>query len=159
MNKFLAEIMEQPEALQKTLQYYTEQEGEYDYIHASQITWYENHVSEDLVDSIMYMHIPLRQFINPIDYDGLFEEDKVYAQGIDTGLFDKIIEYGRTTGIFVGHDHLNNFSFELDDVLLAYGQISGYSAYGDFERGGRVVEISTSGDMTSHILLESEVIS
>ncbi|MCK4552013.1 MAG: metallophosphoesterase, partial [Tenericutes bacterium] len=53
---------------------YTEQEGEYDYIKASQVTWYENQVTEDLVDSIMYMHIPLRQFIDPIAYDGLFEE-------------------------------------------------------------------------------------
>jgi hypothetical protein len=138
---------------------YTESEGEYDYIQASQVTWYENHVSEDLVDSVMYMHIPLRQFIDPIDYDGLFEEDKVYAQGIDTGLFDKIVESGRTKGVFVGHDHLNNFSFALEGVLLAYGQISGYSAYGNLDRGGRVVEISASGDMTSYILLESEVTS
>jgi len=138
---------------------FTEQEGEYDYIKDSQVAWYETHVNEDIVNSIMYMHIPLRQFIDPINYSGLFEEDMVYAQGIDTGLFDKIVEYNRTKGVFVGHDHLNNYSFTKDGVLLAYGQISGYSAYGNFSRGGRVVEVSSSSDMTSYILLESEVTS
>ncbi|XMB72172.1 metallophosphoesterase [Mycoplasmatota bacterium WC30] len=138
---------------------YTEEEGEYDYIRTSQVAWYESHVSEDLTDSIMYMHIPLRQFIDPDSYEGIFDEDKVYAQGVDTGLFTEIVDYGRTKGVFVGHDHLNNFSFELDGVLLAYGQVTGYSGYGNLNRGGRVVEISETGIMTSYILLESEVIS
>lgn len=136
---------------------YTEEEGEYDYIHPSQVEWYSNHVSMDTVDSLMYFHIPLRQFIDPLTYDGIFNEDKVYAQGIDTGLFDEIVFHGRTLGVFVGHDHLNNFSLIMDGVLLAYGQITGYNAYGDLDRGGRVVEISSTGVMTSYILLESEV--
>ncbi len=137
---------------------YTEEEGEYDYIRTSQVNWYTSHVSEDLTDSIMYMHIPLRQFIDPDSYEGIFNEDKVYAQGLDTGLFAEIVDYGRTKGVFVGHDHLNNFSFVMDGVLLAYGQVTGYSAYGDLGRGGRVVEISNTGVMISYILLESEVI-
>ncbi len=137
---------------------YTEEEGIYDYIHASQVSWYQGHVSTDTTGSVMFMHIPLRQFIDPIDYTGLFLEDKVYPQGIDTGMFDAITTYGRTTGVFVGHDHLNNFSFVLDHVLLAYGQITGYNAYGDLDRGGRVIEVSQSGAMDTYILLEKDVI-
>ncbi len=135
---------------------YTEDEGEYDYIHASQVEWYNTHVSQDTTNSVMYMHIPLREFMNPdeLPYCGTFDEDKVYAQGINTGLFDAIVLNGKTKGVFVGHDHLNDFSFEMDGVLLAYGQITGYNAYGDLERGGRVVEVSSLGVMTSYILLE-----
>lgn len=136
---------------------YTEEEGEYDYIHSSQVDWVSLHQSEDTTDSLMYFHIPLRQMMNPDTYTGIFEEDKVYAQGIDTGLFDVLVSYGLTKGIFVGHDHLNDFEMTKDGILLAYGQITGYNAYGDLERGGRVVHIDSSGVMSSYILLESEV--
>lgn len=136
---------------------YTEEEGEYDYIKTSQVNWYESHVSLDTTDSVMFMHIPLRQFMNPVNYSGTFGEDKVYAQGIDTGLFDAIVSHGLTKGVFVGHDHLNDFSFELDGVLLAYGQVTGYNAYGDLPRGGRIIEVSETGAMTSDIILEEGV--
>jgi len=136
---------------------YTEEQGEYGYVSVAQVAWYESHVENDTVDSVMYMHIPLRQYMNPVDYVGTFNEDKVYAQGVDTGLFDKIVEYGMTKGVFVGHDHLNDFYLMMDGVMLAYGQISGYNAYGDLERGGRVVHIDSDGVMTSYIVLESEV--
>lgn len=136
---------------------YTEEEGEYDYLKESQVSWYVSHVDEDVTDSIMFFHIPLREFIAPTDYSGYFLE-KVCAQGINTGMFSAITTYGKTTGVFVGHDHLNDFSFVLDDVLLAYGQITGYSAYGNLDRGGRVIEINSSGVMSSYILLEKDVI-
>lgn len=136
---------------------YTEEEGEYGYIQTSQVEWYSSHADSDTTDSVMYFHIPLRQFMNPVIYDGTFNEDKVYAQGVDTGLFDAIVTAGKTKGVFVGHDHLNNFSLTMDGVYLAYGQITGYNAYGNLDRGGRVVEISSDGMMTSYILYESEV--
>jgi len=41
--------------------------------------------------------------------------------------------------------------------MLAYGRISGFNAYGNLERGGRVVAIDDAGAMTSYVLLESEV--
>lgn len=141
---------------------YTEEEGEYDYLKISQVQWVERHLEDDTTDSIMYMHIPLRQFMVPKDggdYTGTFDEDKVYAQGIDTGLFNILRDNGKTKGVFVGHDHLNNFELTKDGILLAYGQITGYNAYGNLPRGGRVVVIDSSGVMSSYVLLESEVTS
>lgn len=137
---------------------YTEEEGMYDYVKISQVNWVDEHLSNDTTDSVMYMHIPLRQFMNPVNYVGTFNEDKVYAQGVDTGLFSILVERGRTKGVFVGHDHLNNFEVTIGGIKLAYGQITGYNAYGDLPRGGRVVEIDASGTMSSYILLESEVL-
>jgi len=136
---------------------YTDEQGMYDYVKISQVNWVDEHLTEDVTDSVMYMHIPLRQFMNPIDYVGIFNEDKVYAQGVDTGLFSILLEHGKTKGVFVGHDHLNNFHVNIGGIMLAYGQITGYNAYGDLPRGGRVVEIDASGTMSSYILLESEV--
>jgi len=136
---------------------YTEEAGEYGYVSTAQVDWYTTHVTEDLVDSVMFMHIPLRQFMNPAEYVGIFEEDKVYAQGIDTGLFDAIVQAGKTMGVFVGHDHLNDFYLIKNGVYLAYGRISGYNAYGNIERGGRVIAVSTTGVMTTSVLLENEV--
>jgi len=138
---------------------YTEEQGIYDYVKESQVNWVDEHLLEDTTDSVMYMHIPLRQFMNPTNYVGTFNEDKVYAQGVDTGLFSILIERGKTKGVFVGHDHLNNFYVNVGGIMLAYGQITGYSAYGDLPRGGRVVEIDSSGSMSSYILLENEVLS
>ncbi|MBU1145148.1 MAG: metallophosphoesterase [Firmicutes bacterium] len=136
---------------------YTEDEGEYDYIQSSQVQWYSTHVENDVVDSMMFMHIPLRQFIDAEDYVGLFNEDKVYAQGVDTGLFDALVLANRTKGVFVGHDHLNDFYFFSSGIYLAYGRVSGYNAYGNLERGGRVIEVNENSEMSTYILLESEV--
>jgi predicted MPP superfamily phosphohydrolase len=136
---------------------YTEEEGEYGYLSTSQVEWYENHVSQDTVDSVIFMHVPLRQYMNPINYNHSFEEDKVYPQGVDTGMFDRMVQYGKTKGVFVGHDHLNDFDYLLEGILLAYGRISGYNAYGYFERSGRIIWVNSSHQMTSDILLISEV--
>ena len=141
---------------------YTEEQGEYGYLSDAQVSWYADHVALDTHASVVFMHIPLRQFmlvdINDASYDGLFLEDKVYPQGQDTGFFQAMVDGGLSEGVFVGHDHLNDFSFMLNDILLAYGRNSGYSAYGNLDRGGRHIEITSSGDLVSYIVLERDVI-
>lgn len=136
---------------------YTEEEGEYDYLKASQIEWYQNHVASDSVDSVVYMHIPLRQMIDPEVYDGTFLEDKVYAQGVDTGFFAAMLAGGRSKAAFFGHDHLNDFTMIVDGILLGYGRITGHNAYGDLVRGGRVFHVDASGVFDTYVILESEV--
>jgi 3',5'-cyclic AMP phosphodiesterase CpdA len=135
---------------------YTEEEGEYEYLSLAQVEWYEDLVQQDIKKSTVFMHIPLRQYMDPVNYTGVFLEDKVYAQGVDTGFFDAMVTYGLSHAVFVGHDHLNDFSFLKDDILLAYGRISGYTAYGYLERGGRHIEI-TNEVLTTYVILESEV--
>lgn len=136
---------------------YTEEEGEYDYLKESQIDWYEDKMDNTSVNNLVFMHIPIRQFIESDGYIGIFDEDKVYAQGIDTGFYDACVAYGKTKGIFVGHDHLNDFYLLRDDIILAYGRITGYSAYGNLERGGKVIEILENQEIVMSLLLESEV--
>lgn len=135
---------------------FTEEEGEYDYLKPSQVQWYETHVATDSVDSVVYMHIPFRQMIDPIGYDGIFLEDKVYAQGVDTGFFAAMVSGGRSKAAFFGHDHLNDFTVVVDDILLGYGRITGYNAYGHLDRGGRVFRVDADGTFETYVILESE---
>ncbi len=135
---------------------YTEEEGQYDYLSFAQVLWYEELVSLDIKESLVFMHIPLRQYMTVETYDGLFLEDKVYAQGKDTGFFDMMVTYQKSKAVFVGHDHLNDFSFTKDGILLAYGRVTGYTAYGYLERGGRHIEV-THEELTSYIVLGSDL--
>lgn len=137
---------------------YTEEEGEYDYLSTAQVAWYENLVSQDTVESIVFMHMPLRQYIDPVNYVGIFREDKVYAQGIDTGFFNVMKTYGLSKAVFVGHDHLNDFYFFRDGIMLAYGRATGLNGYGDLEKGGRHIEILADGTtIVTSVMTESEV--
>jgi predicted MPP superfamily phosphohydrolase len=135
---------------------YTEEEGIYDYLKPSQVMWYETHVQTDAVDSLLFIHMPLRQYMNPTNITGR-KEEAVYPQGIDTGMFEKMLEHGRTKAVFVGHDHLNDFSFDRDGILLAYGLISGYNAYGSYDRGGRIIEVSVQGIIHTYVKSHKEV--
>lgn len=133
-----------------------DEEGRHDFISVEQVAWYEEHVAEDTTPSIIFTHIPLIQFEDPIDYVGVFEEDKVYSQDQETGLFAAMTEQGKTVAFFAGHDHLNDFQFFREGILLAYGRKTGYNSYGDLEKGGRVVEIDSSGELSTYIILEKD---
>lgn len=135
---------------------------EYDWLSEAQVAWYEDHIEVDAITDVtssVYMHIPLLQYEEYLDYDyeGVMGEDKVYAQGMDTGFFAAMVAGGLSKGVFVGHDHLSNFSFIKDGIMLAYGQTSGYNGYGQIARGGRIIDIDASGALTSYIVLDTEV--
>lgn len=133
-----------------------ERTSDYDFLSEAQVAWYEAFVQEDTVDHLVFMHTPLIQFELVENYTGHFGEP-VHPQGLETGFFETALTYGRTRGIFVGHDHENDFSFMLDGVLLAYGRFTGLNAYGSLEIGGRVIEISEDKVLNTYILPLSEV--
>lgn len=130
--------------------------SDYDFLSPAQVTWYDTFVQMDDVDNLVFMHIPLIQYQLVEDYDGIFGEP-VHPQGVDTGFFDRAVHYGLTKGIFVGHDHDNDFSFTLEGILLVYGRYSGYNGYGFLDIGGRVIHISSDRQLSTYILPLSEV--
>ncbi|MFH5881304.1 metallophosphoesterase [Liberiplasma polymorphum] len=130
--------------------------SKYDFLSEAQVNWYEDFVSNDTVPNSVFMHTPLIQFELVNNYIGTFGEP-VHPQGLDTGFVDKAVIYGLTQGIFVGHDHDNDFSFIHEGIMLAYGRYTGYNAYGFLELGGRVIHIDETQSMTSWIITLSKV--
>ncbi len=119
----------------------------YDYIKPSQIRWYENHINElkkeyNNVQSMLYMHIPIPEYKEVFDAkdDGTFvpsgKAEILYGnqfEGIgcspyNSHLFEAMKRCG-SQGIFVGHDHVNDFAAIYDGIYLVYNQCGGYNCY------------------------------
>ena len=146
----------------------------YDYLYQSQIDWYKDRVetlsleANRVVDSLVFLHIPLVEYeeiknLHPSEYEGEFHEGP-YVPLENTGFFDQVVRSGSTKGIFAGHDHINDFSFSHQGILLAYGRLTGYNAYAmkGFERGGRIIDLFNLNDVANatfetRIILASEV--
>lgn len=117
----------------------------YDFIYPNQITWYQRNVegiqamnNGKVVPSFAFFHIPLPEFrlyTQAAPENILIPQkkklEKVHNAIVNTGLFSKAKELNSTTGIFVGHDHLNNFVFKLDGIVLGYGLKCGHCSYHD----------------------------
>ncbi len=135
----------------------------YDYMSLAQVAWYRSHATQDQtdgIDSLAFMHMPIVQYENYEDatlLDGDMLEGMICYQGVDTGFFDAMTDLGVTKGLFVGHDHNNNFSFIDQGIMLAYGQVTGYNGYGFLERGARIIDVDASRNLTSYLLVESEL--
>lgn len=79
----------------------------------------------------------------------------VYCGMHDDNLFETMEELGSTKGIFVGHDHKNNFSLIYKGIRLTYGMSVDYLAYPGIyklgaQRGCTVIEISPDGSFDCH---------
>lgn len=128
--------------------------GYYDWIKFDQIQWYWEQSQKlkkqnqgHALPALAFFHIPLPEYddlYNSGDYLGRKGED-VCSPKINTGLYAAFLENKEVMGTFVGHDHEDDYVGELRDIVLAYGRVSGLDAYGSFERGGRVIEL-TEGD-------------
>lgn len=125
--------------------------GHYDWIHFDQIEWYRNQSSKltkenggKPLPSLAYFHIPLPEYnelIQSKTYYGEKREGGASAPKINSGFFSSILEMGDIIGTFVGHDHDNSFIGIKNDIALAYGRVSGLNAYGQLERGARIVTL------------------
>ena len=125
--------------------------GTYDWIHFGQIEWYRtlskyytNKNEGNPLPSLAFFHIPLPEYKEVVGAEttlGRMEEGEVTSPDINTGLFASFLEMGDVMCTFAGHDHANDYIGMLFKKGLAYGRVSGWDAYGDFERGGRIIEL------------------
>lgn len=123
----------------------------YDWIHFDQIAWYRD-VSEGItranggqaLPALMFFHIPIPEF-EWIDGDdrtfGHKAEEHGEILGINSGLFASLIGMGDVMGVFTGHNHDNDEIGINRGIALGYGRVTGHDAYGDLERGGRVIKL------------------
>ena len=125
--------------------------GRYDWIHPDQIQWYREQSASytkanggKQVPSLAFFHIPLKEYRLVVDAEtriGDYGDNVVGDADVNSGFFSALLEMGDVMGTFVGHDHLNNYIGLLNNVALGFGLVSGWDAYGDIERGGRIIEL------------------
>jgi hypothetical protein len=124
---------------------------DYGWVSHTQIDWYRNKSKEFTkangnlpVPSYTYMHIPILEYTEA-DRDGHLTGNNfegVFGPELNSGLLAAMEECADVHGIFVGHDHTNDFVSKLGAVAHVYGRCTGN---GHPDRGGRVVEL-TEGD-------------
>jgi 3',5'-cyclic AMP phosphodiesterase CpdA len=130
----------------------------YDWIRSSQVAWYVR-TSEELearygrgIPALMFFHIPLPEFAlmwEHRDRHGVVGEknEDVAAGAFNSGLFAALQQRGDVRGVFVGHDHVNDFVGDYFGIRLGYSANTGFGTYGldgeepDRMRGARVFVI------------------
>lgn len=89
-----------------------------------------------------FFHIPFQE------YDDAWNEGKhvgikgegVAAPKINSGMFAAMKETGSVKGVFVGHDHDNDYVALWQGIALCYGRFSGANTvYNNIPRGARVI--------------------
>lgn len=124
--------------------------GSYDWIKNDQVQWYRKESASFTkknggkpYPALAFFHIPLveyKEVWRKPQTVGVKQED-VCSPDINSGLYNAFLESGDVMGMFVGHDHVNNYIGCLHGICLAYGQATGRETYGDIGKGYRVIEL------------------
>jgi len=123
----------------------------YGCIEGNVLDWYDRESANikekygDDVHHIAFYHVPIPEYIDIFNSEDFYGEtdEKVCCPTVNTGFFQRAKKNGDITGMFVGHDHSNNFGGWLDGIELVYGQNSGHGSYGG-TRGARVIKLKES---------------
>lgn len=126
--------------------------GYYDWIKHDQIDWYRKTSDQFTVrnkhrlPSMAFFHIPLPEHETARWACREFGEKQegVCASNINSGLLSSFIEKKDVIGVFVGHDHNNDYMVDWNGyIALAYGRKTGYpSAYNEvLSRGARIINL------------------
>ena len=165
-------IFEQLIVMDSNRYYYGSYFG-YDYFKDNQIEWYKSLVDYTkeqnggvVVPSLMFYHIPLPEINDAWDKAevGNPEAVKVAVDGkvgekgeascnpdFNSGFFDAIVEKGSTTGMYFGHDHINNFVVNYKGIDFAYGvKATDRIYYGESMLGGRVITLKDDHSVEYH---------
>lgn len=135
--------------------------GDYDFIHPEHVHWlkqtykaYQGEYHKSFHHNLLFTHIPLqeyREIENVKEFHGSFNEP-IACSKINSDLFSQMLLNRDIEGMFVGHDHDNDFTINLYGIRLNFGRVSGYNTYGDLQRGARLIELSPNGFYKSKVL-------
>ncbi len=99
------------------------------------------------VPSMAFFHIPLKEYVEAWNTRHEREDcatgrkgETECPGGINTGMFAAMVESGNIMATFCGHDHDNDYAVALNDIVLAYGRMSGdNTTYNNLRHGYRVI--------------------
>jgi 3',5'-cyclic AMP phosphodiesterase CpdA len=127
----------------------------YDYIQFDQINWYREKSAGFTeknqgrpVPSLAFFHIPFPEFAQAASDEKApligSRTEVVCSPQLNSGLFAAMKEMGDVRGVFVGHDHDNDYLTIRNGIALAYGRFSGANTeYNNLKPNGcRVIELT-----------------
>lgn len=124
--------------------------GSYEWIEFDQIRWYRDQSKKMTatnggipMPSLAFFHIPLPEYKEIIGNETTagIQKESVCSPDLNSGLYTAMLESKDVMGMFVGHDHDNNYIGYLRGICMAYGNASGRQCYGKIGRGYRVIEL------------------
>ena len=97
----------------------------------------------DPLPALAFFHIPLPGVSCEMGRLRRGQFETICSPVLNSGLFLQMVEVGDVLGVFVGHDHINDFEGELCGIRLCYGRAGGYGTYGKegFPRGARLIRL------------------
>lgn len=128
----------------------------YDWIKADQIEWYRKE-SESFtrnnngtpLPALAFFHIPFPEYNEAAqDENALLigtRKEKACSPVINTGLYATMLNAGDVMATFVGHDHVNDYVVNWNNILLCYGRFTGgNTVYHDIPggNGARIIEMA-----------------
>lgn len=128
----------------------------YGWIKHDQVDWY-NRTSKQITEAnggnplpaLAFFHIPLPEFRDAMRNESAYfvgtRKEKICAPEINSGLGNAMLKARDVMGVFVGHDHVNDYVVDWRGILMGYGRYTGGNTvyhglpYGN---GARVIEIT-----------------
>lgn len=113
----------------------------WDIIRPDQVAWYY-HTSKNLeerygapIPALAFFHIPLQEFHlmweNREGHNVVGEKNEDVSAGpFNSGLFAAMLDRGDVRGVFVGHDHVNDYVGDYFGIRLGYAANAGFGTYG-----------------------------
>lgn len=111
----------------------------YDHIHDDQLDQMKNlHDTYGDAPALAFFHIPVYEFedaynmIDSLPHDPNGEKHEKVSYPVErTDAFTRMKTESNVQGMFVGHDHVNNYTVEYQGVVLSYGTRCTDQVYGD----------------------------
>lgn len=125
----------------------------YDYIKFDQIRWYRENSQKftkqnggKQLPSLAFFHIALPEYNQAAaDETAILvgtRKEKACAPQLNSGMFASMKEMGDILGVFVGHDHDDDYAVFWKGILLAYGRYTGGdTVYNNLTNGARIIEM------------------
>lgn len=100
-----------------------------------------------IIPGIAFIHIPPPEYLYATFNHSIYgvKEEDVCCPIYNTGLIGAMIEKHNVQAVFVGHDHDNDYSVDVDNKInLYYGRKTGYGCYGpvSVQHGSRMIRLN-----------------
>lgn len=123
----------------------------YAWLTFDQVNWYRQQSAAfkaqnggQPIPALAFFHIPVPEYHEAVANENATirgtRMEEACAPRINTGMFAAMKEGGDVMGIFVGHDHDNDYAVMWKNILLAYGRYTGgNTVYNHLPNGARII--------------------